>query len=117
MLGKLGIPGNTTNIVAELILDTKHNPPNIEDIDTQVLLDADLAILDTTPKKYQQYARAIRQEYSWVAQKDYICGRQQILEQFCQRQQIYLTPLMLEECEDSARINIKMELESLQNCT
>ena len=70
LLGELGIPGNTINMVARLILDTKHDRSYIEDIDTQVLLDADLAILGTTPEKYQQYARAIRQEYSWVAQKD-----------------------------------------------
>lgn len=85
----------------------------MDDYDSQVLLDADLAILATNPVQYLEYAHAIRQEYSWVAEADYITGRQQVLEKFLQRSLIYFTPLMLEFAEPSARSNIQAEIQSL----
>ncbi len=68
----------------------------MDDYDSQVLLDADLAILATNQVLYGEYAHAIRQEYSWMAEADYITGRQQVLERFLQRSRIYFTPLMSE---------------------
>jgi predicted metal-dependent HD superfamily phosphohydrolase len=114
LLSELGISATTINMVNRLILNTKHAQTDVEDADSQVLLDADLAILGATPEKYQRYARAIRQEYDWVTEIDYILGRQQVLDKFYQRQQIYLTPLMFEQAENSARVNIKTEIENLQ---
>ncbi|MHC5828185.1 MAG: hypothetical protein ACYT04_72910, partial [Nostoc sp.] len=56
---------------------------------------------------------AIRQEYDWVAEADYIIGRRQVLEEFLQRSHIYFTPLMSEFAEPSARGNIQAEIQSL----
>jgi predicted metal-dependent HD superfamily phosphohydrolase len=113
ILNVLGIPTSYITKVKRLILNTKHH--QADDIDSQVLLDADLAILAADAVDYQKYAHAIRQEYAWVSDDDYIKGRTQVLEKFLQRQRIYFTPLMYEILEQAARDNIKAEIEQLNN--
>ncbi|MEH2194037.1 MAG: hypothetical protein V7K98_15565 [Nostoc sp.] len=112
-LRNLGIPENTISIVTHLIMNTKDHQAAVNDYDSQVLLDADLAILAANSVDYLEYAHAIRQEYGWVADKDYITGRQQVLERFLQRSHIYFTPLMSEFAEPCARGNIQAEIKSL----
>ncbi|MBW4613337.1 MAG: hypothetical protein KME21_08650 [Desmonostoc vinosum HA7617-LM4] len=112
-LSSLGIPANTITYVTRLILNTKHHQAAVDDFDSQVLLDADLAILATPPIRYQEYAHAIRQEYIWIPQAEYRVGRRQVLEKFLQRQRIYFTPLMFDTKENIARLNIKAEIKIL----
>jgi predicted metal-dependent HD superfamily phosphohydrolase len=111
ILQNLSIPNSIINETKHLILSTKHHQAN--DIDAQVFLDADLAILATTPIEYQAYTQAIRQEYHWVNENEYIISRRQVLENFLQRQYIYFTPLMIESSEKLARWNINTELQDL----
>ncbi|MEH2110439.1 HD domain-containing protein [Nostoc sp.] len=113
LLSNLGIPESTINTVTRLILNTKDHQAAVDDYDSQVLLDADLAILATNSVQYEEYAHAIRQEYGWVAEAEYITGRQQVLERFLLRSRIYFTPLMSEFAEPSARGNIQAEIQSL----
>ncbi|MEH2147030.1 HD domain-containing protein [Nostoc sp.] len=113
LLSDLGIPESTINTVTRLILNTKDHQAAVDDYDSQVLLDADLAILATNSVQYEEYAHAIRQEYGWVAEAEYITGRQQVLERFLLRSRIYFTPLMSEFAEPSARGNIQGEIQSL----
>ncbi|MEH2269915.1 MAG: hypothetical protein V7K68_15995 [Nostoc sp.] len=113
LLSNLGIPESTINTVTRLILNTKDHQAAVDDYDSQVLLDADLAILATNSVQYKEYAHAIRQEYGWVAEAEYITGRQQVLERFLLRSRIYFTPLMSEFAEPSARGNIQGEIQSL----
>jgi predicted metal-dependent HD superfamily phosphohydrolase len=108
LLKNLQVPVKTIETVTDLILQTKYHQGN--SIDSQILLDADLAILSAPIEEYQTYASAIRQEYAWVSDANYILGRQQVLERFLQRPQIYSTPWMLEKCEKLARSQIKMEI-------
>ncbi|MFN6484255.1 MULTISPECIES: hypothetical protein [unclassified Nostoc] len=113
LLNNLGIPESTIATVTRLILNTKHHQAAVDDYDSQVLLDADLAILATNQAQYEEYAYGIRQEYAWMGEVDYITGRQQVLERFLQRSRIYFTPLMLEFAEPCARGNIQAEIQSL----
>jgi predicted metal-dependent HD superfamily phosphohydrolase len=113
LLSNLGIPESTITAVTRLILNTKDHQAAADDYDSQVLLDADLAILATNSVQYYEYAHAIRQEYGSVAEADYITGRRQVLERFLQRSRIYFTPLMSEFAEPSARGNIQGEIQSL----
>ncbi|MBW4561397.1 MAG: hypothetical protein KME32_09595 [Mojavia pulchra JT2-VF2] len=113
LLSNLGIPLDNIATVTRLILNTKHHQAAADDFDSQVLLDADLAILAADPIQYQEYANAIRQEYAWVTEADYITGRRQVLERFLQRDRIYFTPLMFEIAEQSARSNLKAEIKIL----
>ncbi|MEH2264746.1 HD domain-containing protein [Nostoc sp.] len=113
LLSNLGIPESTTSTVKYLILNTKNHQAAVNDYESQVLLDADLAILAANSVEYQEYAHAIRQEYGWLSEADYITGRQQFLERFLQRSHIYFTPLMSEFAEPCARGNIQAEIQSL----
>ncbi|WP_353932636.1 hypothetical protein WJM97_08635 [Okeanomitos corallinicola TIOX110] len=109
MLKKLALNYNKIEKIQQLILATKNH--QADDIDSQVLLDADLGIFAADKIQYQEYVQAIRQEYAWVADVEYIKGRRMILTKFLQRPSIYFTPLMLESSEELARLNIQAELD------
>lgn len=109
MLKKLALNHHQIEKIQQLILATKNHQG--DDIDSQVLLDADLGIFAADKIEYQKYAEAIRQEYAWVSDVEYIQGRRMILTKFLQRPSIYLTPLMLESAEELARFNMQAELD------
>lgn len=112
-LQSLGFSPATIASVTRLILNTKHHQADADDLDTQVLLDADLAILGASSRRYWAYADAIRREYSWVPEASYLQGRKRVLEQFLQRDRLYLTPAMVEKREAAARRNLQAEVQSL----
>ena len=74
--------------VAALIRKTKTHDAG-DDVDAQVLLDADLAILGASEADYQAYAENIRREYAWVPEPEYRKGRRQVLERFLTRPRIF----------------------------
>ncbi len=113
LLTSLGIPLKQIAAVKSLILNTKHHQAARDDFDSQVLIDADLAILAANPRQYQEYSKAIRQEYAWVEESNYITGRTQILKIFLQRDRIYHTPLFCKIGEQAARNNIQAEIQQL----
>jgi len=113
LLANLSVPSATIANTARLILNTQHHQAAAIDIDSQILLDADLAILGAPPDQYQRYVQAIRQEYAWVAEIDYRRGRQQVLERFLQRPKIYYTSNMRTTVEPLARNNLSRELQLL----
>jgi predicted metal-dependent HD superfamily phosphohydrolase len=113
LLSNLGLSCENIASVKRLIINTKYHQAAADDFDSQVLLDADLAILAAEPIKYQEYADAIRQEYAWVPEAEYIAGRREVLERFLQRDRIYFTPLMFQKAEQSARWNIQQEINAL----
>ncbi len=115
LMNTLKIPISYIKTVNRLILNTKYHTSTADDIDSHILLDADLAILAADSADYQEYANAIRQEYAWVTETDYIMGRKQVLEKFLQRQHIYFTPLMFEVAEQSARANLQAEIQRLSS--
>lgn len=80
------------------------------DVDAQVLLDADLAILGASEMEYQAYADKIRREYAWVPEPDYRKGRRQVLEKFLTRPKIYH---LLTHLEEPARRNLGREIARL----
>ena len=99
--------------VARLILLTKSHFADPEDLNGHVLLDADLAILGTSPSEYLQYAQAIRQEYSWVPEEDYRRGRAAVLRGFLDRDTLFFTDQYRSQMESAARINLQEELRRL----
>ncbi len=115
LLTLLNIPNQTIVNVCRLILSTKYHQAKCDDFDNQVLLDADLAILGSSRENYREYMQAIRREYAWVAQKEYIIGRKRVLEGFLQRQRIYLTEELFNLLEVTARENIQEEINFLDN--
>ena len=115
----LSIPSDIIKNVENLILATKNHQPINGDRRspiltdkrlTQILLDADLAILSSNPKEYSKYIYAIRQEYIWVPELEYIAARKQILQNFLQRKNIYFTKLMQQTKDKIARHNLETEI-------
>jgi predicted metal-dependent HD superfamily phosphohydrolase len=101
---ELGIPEGPR--VADLIRKTKTHKAG-EDVDAQVLLDADLAILGASESVYRVYAQQIRQEYGWVPEPAYRQGRRQVIQSFLTRPRIYY---FLSRLENSARRNLAAEI-------
>ncbi|MBD2439066.1 hypothetical protein [Nostoc sp. FACHB-110] len=113
LLSDLSLPQSAIATITRLILDTKHHQATVNDEDTYVLLDADLAILAANPGQYKEYTDSIRQEYAWVSEADYIQSRTQFLKKLLQRRYIYFTPLMWEFAEPAARANLQHEIQNL----
>lgn len=77
------------------------------------MLDADLAVLAAPPEDYDTYRDAIRQEYAWVTEADWITGRGRVLSAFLDREQIYHLRAVKNKLEAAARENIARELSRL----
>lgn len=114
-LDRLKIDSQTIEAVTEIILSTRKHQPLIEGIDNQIFLDLDLAILGAESNKYQKYAQAIRQEYSYLGDRDYQQGRQKVLTNFLSRERIYFTHNFYQQLESTARKNLQMEINYLNS--
>lgn len=109
-LKSLNVPQTIINHVTNMILQTKTHHPPLEDIDSQILLDADLSILGAENSEYMEYAQAIRQEYFWLSDAEYRVGRKRVLENFLQRNRIYFTDNAFQMLELKARENMTAEI-------
>lgn len=116
ILSNLSIAPETIATVEKMILSTKTHRVSPDDLDTQILLDADLAILGSSPSDYQAYAQGIRREYDWVGDREYCLKRKDVLEKFLERDRIYRTDRLFKRLESSARYNLRSEIESLSSC-
>jgi predicted metal-dependent HD superfamily phosphohydrolase len=114
-LTSLEIPNNTVQSVQNLILHTKNHQAPPADIDSQILLDADLAILGASELEYKTYAQGIRQEYAWVADEVYRVRRRQVLQNLLQRETIYFTHQLFVKLESRARLNLQAEIATLSS--
>ena len=114
-LTRLGIPINTVECVKNMILNSKKHQAPSTDIDSQMLLDADLAILGASESEYKTYAQGIRQEYAWVADELYRMRRIQVLQIFLQRERIYLMHQLFVKLEARARLNLQTEIAALSS--
>lgn len=85
-----------------------------EDLDTALLVDLDLAILGDTPEKYATYAAQVRREYWMYPDFLYRRGRQQVLQHFLAREQLYSTEYFIAKYSAPAQRNLKMELKDLR---
>lgn len=112
-LNQLKIPMTVIAQVTTLILDTQNHQPSLGNLDSQILLDADLAILGTPKLEYESYAQAIRREYSWVYDDEYRTLRKQVLQNFLRRKRIYFTNSLFLRLELRARLNLQAEIDTL----
>lgn len=78
-----------------------------------LFLDIDLSILGQQQVDYDRYARAIRQEYSFVSDPAYKEGRTKILNNFLSRDRIYLTDSFESRYGVQARENLTREIAQL----
>jgi len=106
---KLGLSSDLVETVAGYILATKrHEAENIDsDRSLQIFLDIDLSILGADERRFMDYDKAIKAEYSWVPNMIYGPKRKKILRGFLDRPFIFQTPEFRERYEDKARKNLK----------
>jgi predicted metal-dependent HD superfamily phosphohydrolase len=112
-LRRLDMPQGRVERVAELVRMTRDHRADTADIEAQLLLDADLAILGAPPAAYKEYAEAIRREYAWVSDADYRAGRCAVLRRILERPRIYHTQPLFAEREATARGNLAAEIAEL----
>ena len=98
--------------VERLIMATDPRIERTGASDEDLIIDIDLSVLGAEPEKYRAYSEAIRKEYSFVPESEYVVGRGKVMKRFLE-QSIYATPHFIAR-EKQARINIRAELKELQ---
>lgn len=114
-LKKLNVASQVVETAQKDILASKNHilpKDNLKDRDLAYFLDFDLWILASPPERYREYVDQIRQEYSHMNLEEGRLRRSKVLEQFLNRDRIFITEEMNKEYEDIARNNIKQELAS-----
>ncbi len=96
-----------------MIMATIDHDVDEAEIDTQVLLAADLAILATEPARYSNYVTAVRREYAHVDDDQWRVGRSAVLRGLLDRPHLFAPALELSSWERRARANITAELATL----
>ena len=99
-------------VVTGLILATKHAAPPIT-ASEQILVDIDLSILGQDRRRFDEYERQIRVEYSWVPEDAFVKGRSAVLTSFLARPRIYSTERFYGKYEKSARENLARSISQL----
>lgn len=101
-----GVTRDVADRVRQLVLVTKHDgvPANV---DEQVLVDIDLAILGAERPRFDDYERQIRDEYAYVPGFLFRRKRKQILRTFLERPVLYSTLALRERLEARARENLR----------
>ncbi|MGE3109436.1 MAG: hypothetical protein AB7G11_15315 [Phycisphaerales bacterium] len=99
--------------VRELIAVTRHHETPARG-DPAVISDIDLAILGSDPVEYEEYRRAIRDEFAFASDEQFRTGRIAFLERMLERRSIFATPYCQREYEWRARDNLESELDRLR---
>jgi len=113
LLNKLKFQSINIAKIKTHILATKTHTSNSND--TAFLIDFDLAILGQSWEVYLEYTKNIRTEYKTVPSIIYYKGRKKVLEHFLNKESIYTTVIFKDRYEDHARVNLKSELELINN--
>lgn len=108
-----GVPESVILQVSDLIHLTRTHEAG-SNVDAALLCDIDLSILGRSPAVFNEYDRAIRQEYAWVPERDYRQGRCRVLSGFLARERIYQTPVFKDLFEAQARRNLSSALLRLE---
>lgn len=112
MLAELGWPAARVDVVTRHVMATERHEPT-DDHDTNVLIDADLAVLGTEPAAYQAYLTGVRAEYGHVDDAAWGQGRGAVVRALLARQPLYTTPTGRARWEARARANLTAELAAL----
>lgn len=113
LLNEISFPFDRIAKIEQIILATQaHSAENLDE-DGKTFLDLDLSILGANEEIYQNYAQAIRREYSHVWNFLYRRGRKKVLENFLRRETIYFTESLRERFEQPARLNLANEIKEL----
>ena len=114
-LQALGLSPEVVDRVSDLILATiTHQAPD-GDINTQILLDADLAPLGSPETVFKQQSLALRKEFAWLSEEEFQANRARLLTGFLERERIYQTDQLFKSLESQARHNLAKALNRTNN--
>ncbi len=99
--------------VIELIMATEHHQTDSDDINTQIFLDADMAILGSDETSYSKYCKVVRKEHSGIPDFLFNRGRKKFLSSTLKQESIFLSSFFYRKYELTARRNIELELSDL----
>jgi predicted metal-dependent HD superfamily phosphohydrolase len=108
-LKNLNLPDKMTERISQHIIATKEHSKS-EDSDSNLLVDADLAILGSSD--YESYLKSIREEYACYSDREFYRGRRVVLEYFLMQKQIYKTTYFFDKYEEKARWNLEKEIKN-----
>lgn len=112
-LPEAGVDAARTAEVARLVRLTVSHDPEPDDVNGELLCDADLAVLAGPPQEYARYAAAVRKEYAFVPDDRFRAGRADVLRQLLGMPQLFRTAYARERWERVARRNLETEMELL----
>ncbi|GAB0092149.1 hypothetical protein DMENIID0001_071220 [Sergentomyia squamirostris] len=104
---------NLEKYVTKLLGENIPDEINGFDDSAQFLQDLDIAILGSSPDEYKNYTDLLQKEYKDMNPESYKSTRLKILKTFLTIPSIYSTEFFRERLEESARRNIKKEIEEL----
>ncbi len=116
-LPMLAIPPDRVSEVARLVRQTASHDPSPGDRNGELLTDADLAVLASSPETYAAYTAAVRREYAHVSDAQFTTGRAGVLENLLNLPQLFHIPALRQRWEDQARANLTRELQALRSLT
>lgn len=99
--------------VARLVRLTESHRPDDGDANGCALSDADLGILAAPRSRYDEYAAAVRAEYSHLSDAVFTAGRADVLRDLVAKPRLFHTAHGLSEWEEPARRNVERELSVL----
>ena len=112
-LSRVGLEQEDLNQVARLVRLTETHVPGPRDPEGELLCDADLAILASTPAEYADYVAAVRAEYAQLPEEEFLAGRLAVLSELAERE-IFRTA-KVRQLTDAARANLATEINVLRN--
>lgn len=108
-----GVLAGPAGRVHALVLATADHSAAPGDDAAAVLLDADLAILGSSPLHYRSYVAAVRAEYSHLDDAAWRSGRTAVLTALAAREALFATHEARALWDAPARLNMLREIESL----
>jgi predicted metal-dependent HD superfamily phosphohydrolase len=99
--------------VARLVRLTETHRPADDDLDGQLLCDADLAILAAPPERYDDYTAGVRAEYAVIPDHVFREGRRSILQELLAKPTLFHTEQARRRWEVRARANLQAEIAAL----
>ncbi|HEY5820446.1 MAG TPA: metal-dependent phosphohydrolase [Propionibacteriaceae bacterium] len=112
-LSRAGFEQEDMTQVARLVRLTATHLPGSRDPEGELLCDADLAILASTPEEYAAYVAAVREEYAEVPDREFMEARYDVLEPMLEGELFRTAKGRL--MTEAAQANLAAECRSLED--